>query len=54
MSGFYTEADYENSIIELFRNMGYRYPSVDMTIPSSQMALILNARRLSPELPISS
>ena len=25
MSEFYTEADYENSIIELFQNMGYRY-----------------------------
>ncbi|AYD39429.1 type I restriction endonuclease subunit R [Clostridium fermenticellae] len=25
MSGFYTEADYENSIIELFENMGYRH-----------------------------
>ena len=25
MPGFYTEADYENSIIELFQNMGYRY-----------------------------
>jgi len=25
MLGFYTEADYENSIIELFQNMGYRY-----------------------------
>ena len=25
MSGFYTEADYENSIIELFQSMGYRY-----------------------------
>ncbi len=25
MSGFYTEADYENSVIELFRNMGYTY-----------------------------
>ena len=25
MSGFYTEADYENSIIELFQNMGYRH-----------------------------
>ena len=25
MSGFYTEADYENSIIELFQNMGYHY-----------------------------
>lgn len=25
MPGFYTEADYENSIIELFQNMGYHY-----------------------------
>ena len=25
MSGFYTEADYEKSIIELFQEMGYRY-----------------------------
>ena len=25
MSGFYTEADYENSIVELFRNMGYTH-----------------------------
>ena len=25
MSGLYTEADYENSIIELFQNMGYRH-----------------------------
>ena len=25
MSGFYTEADYENSIIELFQGMGYRH-----------------------------
>lgn len=25
MSGFYTEADYENSVIELFRNMGYTH-----------------------------
>lgn len=25
MSGIYTEADYENSVIELFRNMGYTY-----------------------------
>ena len=25
MSGFYTEADYENSVIELFENMGYRH-----------------------------
>ena len=25
MSGFYTEADYEKSVIELFQNMDYRY-----------------------------
>ena len=25
MTSFYTEADYENSVIELFQNMGYRY-----------------------------
>ncbi|MFU0513268.1 type I restriction endonuclease subunit R [Gardnerella greenwoodii] len=25
MSEYYTEADYENSVIELFQNMGYRY-----------------------------
>lgn len=25
MASFYTEADYENSIIELFQNMGYQY-----------------------------
>ena len=25
MSGFYTEADYENSIIELFQDMGYQH-----------------------------
>ena len=25
MSGLYTEADYENSVVELFRNMGYTY-----------------------------
>ena len=25
MPGLYTEADYENSVIELFRNMEYNY-----------------------------
>lgn len=25
MAAFYTEADYENSVIELFQNMGYRH-----------------------------
>ena len=26
MSGFYTEADYESSVIELFQNMGCTRP----------------------------
>ena len=26
MPGLYTEADYENSVIELFRNMGVQLP----------------------------
>ena len=25
MPGLYTEADYENSVVELFKNMGYTY-----------------------------
>ena len=32
MPGFYTEADYENSVIELFENMGYQHvygPDID-------------------------
>ena len=46
MSGFYTEADYENSIIELFQNMGYRYvygPDVDRDFNSPLYEEELNA-----------
>ena len=56
MSGFYTEADYENSIIELFQNMGYRYvygPDVDRDFNSPLYEEELNAalRRLNPTMP---
>ena len=56
MSGFYTEADYEKSIIELFQNMGYRYvygPDVDRDFYSPLYEKELNAalRRLNPTMP---
>lgn len=56
MSGFYTEADYEKSIIELFRNMGYRYvygPDVerDLYSPLYEVELDAALRRLNPTMP---
>ena len=56
MSGFYTEADYENSIIELFQNMGYCYvygPDVDRDFYSPLYEEELNSalRRLNPTMP---
>ena len=56
MSGFYTEADYENSIIELFQNMGYRYvyaPDLerDFRIPLYEEELLSALRRLNPKMP---
>lgn len=56
MSGFYTEADYENSIIELFQNMGYRYvygPDVerDFHCPLYEDELINALYRLNPSMP---
>ncbi|MST50979.1 type I restriction endonuclease subunit R [Hornefia butyriciproducens] len=56
MSGFYTEADYENSIIELFRNMGYRYvyaPDLerDFHSPLFEEELISALHRLNPKMP---
>lgn len=56
MSGFYTEADYENSIIELFQNMGYRYvyaPDLerDFRSPLYEEELLLALRRLNPKMP---
>ncbi len=56
MNSFYTEADYENSIIELFQNMGYRHvygPDVDRDFNSPlyddelESALV----RLNPNMP---
>ena len=56
MSGFYTEADYENSIIELFQNMGYRYvyaPDLerDFCSPLYEEELLSALHRLNPKMP---
>jgi type I restriction enzyme R subunit len=56
MSGFYTEADYENSIIELFQNMGYRYvyaPDLerDFRSPLYEEELQAAIRRLNLNMP---
>ena len=56
MSGFYTEADYENSIIELFQNRGYRYvyaPDLerDFRSPLYEEELISALHRLNPKMP---
>lgn len=56
MSGFYTEADYENSIIELFQNMGYRYvyaPDLerDFRSPLYEEELVSALHRLNPKMP---
>ncbi len=55
MPGF-TEADYENSVLELFRNMGYEYvygPDVerDTKSPVYDDILIDSIYRLNPSLP---
>ena len=56
MSGFYTEADYENSIIELFQNMGYRYeygPNIERDFYDAlyETELVTALQRLNPEMP---
>jgi len=56
MLGFYTEADYEKSIIELFRNMGYRYvyaPDLerDFSCPLYETELNDALRRINPDMP---
>ena len=56
MSGFYAEADYENSIIELFQNMGYQYvyaPDIerDYKSPLYDEVLIESLYRLNSSLP---
>lgn len=55
MSGFYTEADYENSIIELFQNLGYRYvyaPDLerDFRSPLYEKELLSALHRLNPKM----
>ena len=52
----YTEADYENSIIELFRTMGYRYvyaPDLDRDLrsPLYEDELRDALYRLNPAMP---
>lgn len=56
MSTIFTEADYENSLIELFQNMGYEYvygPEVerDFYSPLYNDVLIEYMHRLNPSLP---
>ena len=56
MSGFYTEADYENSIIELFQNMGYRHaygPDIDRDFynPLYEEELETALYKLNPAMP---
>lgn len=56
MSGFYTEADYENSVIELFENMGYRHvyaPDLDRDFrsPLYEDELEEAIHRLNPNIP---
>lgn len=56
MSGFYAEADYENSIVELFQNMGYRYvyaPDLerDFRSPLYEEELLSALYRLNPKMP---
>ena len=56
MSISFTEADYENSIIELFQNMGYRHvygPDIerDFTSPLYDVELIDALHRLNPAMP---
>ena len=56
MSKYFTEADYENSLLELFENMGYDYkygPNIerDFYSPLYQDVLDESIRRLNPTLP---
>ena len=56
MPGLYTEADYENSVIELFRNMGYSYlygPDIerDFHNPLYEEELVASLNRLNRSQP---
>lgn len=56
MAGLYTESDYENSIIELFENMGYRYIcgydlDRDYYSPLYESELVESLYRINPNMP---
>lgn len=56
MASFYSEEDYENSIIELFQNMGYRHlyaPDLerDFYSPLYEEELVDALQRLNPTMP---
>lgn len=56
MAAFYTEADYENSVIELFRGMGYRHiyaPDLERDVysPLYEGELEAALHRLNPSMP---
>lgn len=56
MPGFYTEADYENSVIQLFEEMGYTHvygPDIerDLRSPLYEDELESALRRLNPSMP---
>ena len=56
--GSFTEATYENSVIELFQNMGYQYvygPDLDRDYKSPLYETVLedSLRRMNPKLPES-
>lgn len=58
MSGFYTEADYESTIIELFENMGWRHvygPDLDRDYRDPLYEEVLDdaIRRINPDMPES-
>lgn len=57
MSGLYTEANYENSIVELFQNMGYRHvyaPDLERNFysPLYEDELESSLYRLNPDMPL--
>ena len=56
MTAFYTEADYENSIIELFQGLEYRYvygPDLerDFSSPLYEQEVNDALRRINPDMP---
>lgn len=53
---FYTEADYENSIVELFENLGYQHvyaPELDHDFysPLYETELVSSLHRINPDMP---